>query len=85
MLENERKRTTVEHEVVPQVSLKSDDKALKQNANEKPSKSSIWHQCSYCLEEFKKPSELIIHIKSHAEKPFKVIFKDNRIIHFIYI
>ncbi|XP_073972610.1 uncharacterized protein isoform X2 [Rhodnius prolixus] len=69
--ENERKRTTVEHEVVPQVSLKSDDKALKQNANEKPSKSSIWHQCSYCLEEFKKPSELIIHIKSHAEKPFK--------------
>lgn len=31
-----------------------------------------WHQCSYCCKEFKKPSDLVRHIRVHThEKPFK--------------
>lgn len=32
-----------------------------------------WYICSYCTKEFKKPSDLIRHIRTHTkEKPFKV-------------
>ncbi|XP_034241174.1 zinc finger protein 236-like [Thrips palmi] len=31
-----------------------------------------WHQCSYCCKEFKKPSDLVRHIRVHThEKPYK--------------
>lgn len=33
-----------------------------------------WHACSFCPKEFKKPSDLIRHLRVHTqEKPFKVI------------
>jgi hypothetical protein len=32
-----------------------------------------WHQCSYCSKEFKKPSDLVRHIRIHThERPYKV-------------
>ncbi|GLH06252.1 Krueppel homolog 1 [Gryllus bimaculatus] len=31
-----------------------------------------WHQCSYCIKEFKKPSDLVRHIRTHThERPYK--------------
>ncbi|KAJ9580866.1 hypothetical protein L9F63_023954, partial [Diploptera punctata] len=31
-----------------------------------------WHQCSYCTKEFKKPSDLVRHIRIHThERPYK--------------
>lgn len=31
-----------------------------------------WHQCTYCTKEFKKPSDLVRHIRIHShEKPYK--------------
>lgn len=34
-----------------------------------------WYICSYCSKEFKKPSDLIRHIRVHTkEKPYKVSF-----------
>lgn len=34
--------------------------------------SATWHQCSYCMKEFKKPSDLVRHTRIHShEKPYK--------------
>ena len=31
-----------------------------------------WHQCTFCTKEFKKPSDLVRHIRIHShEKPYK--------------
>lgn len=37
----------------------------------------LWYVCSFCSKEFKKPSDLIRHIRVHTrEKPFKVSKND---------
>ncbi|CAH0394490.1 unnamed protein product [Bemisia tabaci] len=37
-----------------------------------------WHLCMFCRKEFKKPSDLIRHIRTHThEKPFKCTFCDK--------
>ncbi|XP_053401911.1 zinc finger protein 236-like isoform X2 [Mercenaria mercenaria] len=34
--------------------------------------STTWHQCSFCMKEFKKPSDLVRHTRIHShEKPYK--------------
>lgn len=36
-----------------------------------------WYICSYCSKEFKKPSDLIRHIRTHTkEKPFQVVLSN---------
>ncbi|XP_060591556.1 zinc finger protein 236-like isoform X2 [Ruditapes philippinarum] len=34
--------------------------------------STTWHQCAFCMKEFKKPSDLVRHTRIHShEKPYK--------------
>jgi len=34
-----------------------------------------WHQCIYCTKEFKKPSDVVRHVRIHThEKPYKCLY-----------
>lgn len=40
---------------------------------QKKTTEGLWYACSYCKKDFKKPSDLIRHIRIHTmQKPFKV-------------
>lgn len=58
------------------IANKLEDGSISQTTMRQRRMGSVrWHQCTYCSKEFKKPSDLVRHVRIHThEKPYKCKF-----------